>query len=112
MVLKKKIIYVILFLNQNTTNMSEKYKSFIKGDHNFKNILYDKSGYKATITINREDKLNCVNLETIQELITAFKDSAWDDDIAVVVLTGAGKRAFLLRRRPAGAGGILPWKPN
>ena len=74
--------------------MSGKYSSVIKGDHNFKNILYDKSGYKATITINREDKLNCVNLETIQEMITAFKDSAWDDDIAVVVLTGAGKRAF------------------
>ena len=74
--------------------MSEKYKSFIKGDPDFKNIIYDKTGYKATITINREEKLNCVNLETIQEMITAFKDSAWDDDIAVVVLTGAGKRAF------------------
>ncbi|MCB0723994.1 MAG: enoyl-CoA hydratase/isomerase family protein [Ignavibacteriae bacterium] len=74
--------------------MSEKYKSFIKSDPGFKNIIYDKTGYKATITINREEKLNCVNLETIQEMITAFKDSAWDDDIAVVVLTGAGKRAF------------------
>lgn len=74
--------------------MSEKYSSVIKGDHKFENILYDKTGYKATITINREDKLNCVNLETIQEMITAFKDAAWDDNIAVVVLTGAGKRAF------------------
>ena len=74
--------------------MSEKYKSLIKSDPGFKNIIYDKTGYKATITINREEKLNCVNLETIQEMITAFKDSAWDDDIAVVVLTGAGKRAF------------------
>ena len=74
--------------------MSEKYKSFIKEDQNFENIIYDKSGYKATITINREAKLNCVDLETIRELITAFKDSSWDDDIAVVVLTGAGKRAF------------------
>jgi enoyl-CoA hydratase/carnithine racemase len=74
--------------------MSEKYKSIIQPGHKFENILYDKTGYKATITINREDKLNCVNLETIQELITAFKDSAWDDNIAVVVLTGAGKRAF------------------
>ena len=74
--------------------MSEKYQSIIPPGHKFENILYDKTGYKATITINREDKLNCVNLETIQELITAFKDSAWDDNIAVVVLTGAGKRAF------------------
>lgn len=74
--------------------MSEKYKSFIKEDQNFENIIYDKSGYKATITINREAKLNCVDLETIRELIIAFKDSSWDDDIAVVVLTGAGKRAF------------------
>ena len=74
--------------------MSEKYRGFIKDGHKFENIIYTKDDYKATITINREEKLNCVNLETITELITAFKDSAWDDNIAVVVLTGAGKRAF------------------
>lgn len=74
--------------------MSKKYQSYLPKSHKFKFIKYKKDGYKATITINREDKLNCLNLETIQELKNAFKQSAWDDDVAVVILTGAGKRAF------------------
>jgi len=60
----------------------------------FKNIKYSKKGYKATITINREKVLNSLDLTTINELTTAFKDSSWDDNISVIVLTGAGKRAF------------------
>jgi enoyl-CoA hydratase/carnithine racemase len=60
----------------------------------FKHIIYSKEGYKSTITINREKVLNCLDLTTITELTKAFKDSAWDDNIAVIVLTGAGKRAF------------------
>lgn len=74
--------------------MSDKFQSFIKPGHKFENIIYEKKDYKSIITINREEKLNCLNLETINELYTAFKDSAWDDNIAVVILTGAGKRAF------------------
>ena len=74
--------------------MSEKFKSYLPKNNKFKNIIYKKDGYKATITINRESKLNCLNLETINELTLAFKDSAWDDNIAVIVLTGVGKRAF------------------
>ncbi len=60
----------------------------------FKHIIYDKKGYKSTITINRERVLNCLDLTTITELTKVFKDSAWDDDIAVIVLTGAGRKAF------------------
>jgi enoyl-CoA hydratase/carnithine racemase len=60
----------------------------------FKNILYKKESYKSTITINREKVLNCLDLTTIRELTTAFKDSSWDDNIAVIVLTGAGNAAF------------------
>lgn len=61
---------------------------------NFEHLIYTKDSYKATITINREKVLNCLNLTTITELITAFKDASWDDNIAVIVLTGAGKQAF------------------
>lgn len=71
-----------------------KYSSYIQKNHKFNFIKYKKVDYKSIITINRESKLNCLNLETIQELILAFKDSSWDDNIAVVILTGAGKRAF------------------
>lgn len=61
---------------------------------NFKHLIYKKEGYKATITINREKVLNCLNLTTINELTAAFKDASWDDNIAVIILTGAGKQAF------------------
>jgi len=74
--------------------LSEKFKSYLPKNYKFKNVIYKKDGYKATITINSEKKLNCLNLETINELTMAFKDSAWDDNIAVIILTGAGKRAF------------------
>ncbi|MBV6477980.1 MAG: 1,4-dihydroxy-2-naphthoyl-CoA synthase [Ignavibacteria bacterium] len=74
--------------------MKDKYKSYLSRNQKFENIIYKKDGYKSVITINREKKLNCLNLETIRELTAAFKDSSWDDDIAVIILTGAGKRAF------------------
>ena len=60
----------------------------------FKHLIYKKEGYKASIIINREKVLNCLNLTTINELSAAFKDASWDDKIAVIVLTGAGKQAF------------------
>lgn len=60
----------------------------------FKNIKYFKKGYKSVITINREKVLNSLDLTTIRELTIAFKDSSWDDNISVIILTGAGKRAF------------------
>ena len=60
----------------------------------FKHIIYEKKNYKATITIDREDVLNCLNLTTIHELTSAFKDASWDDSVAVIILTGAGKKAF------------------
>jgi enoyl-CoA hydratase/carnithine racemase len=61
---------------------------------NFEQIVYEKKGYKAQITINREKVLNCLDLTTITELTRAFKDASWDDNVAVIVLTGAGKKAF------------------
>lgn len=60
----------------------------------FKHIKYVKEDYRATITISREKVLNCLDLTTITELTASFKDSGWDDNIAVIVLTGAGKQAF------------------
>lgn len=60
----------------------------------FKNILYKKGNWRATITINRPHVLNALNFETLRELGTAFQDASWDDGVAVVVLTGAGDNAF------------------
>lgn len=75
--------------NKGSTYQGKPAKSF-----NFEHLIYNKDSYKATITINREKVLNCLNLTTINELAMAFKDASWDDNIAVIVLTGAGKQAF------------------
>ena len=60
----------------------------------FRNILYEKRGRRATVTFNRPAVLNCVDLATLRELQTAFQDASWDDSIAVLILTGAGDHAF------------------
>ena len=63
-------------------------------DFEFEHILYDKTDYIARVTFNRPAVLNAINYETLQELQIAFKDTLWDDRVAVLVLTGAGDRAF------------------
>jgi enoyl-CoA hydratase/carnithine racemase len=71
-----------------------KYTGRPAASFNFKNILYTKKNFRATVTINRPHVLNALDLQTLRELDTAFLDASWDDDIAVLVLTGAGTRAF------------------
>ncbi len=60
----------------------------------FSHILYEKNDYVATLTINRPEVLNCLNLTTLREMMIAIEDASWDDDIAVLVVTGAGDVAF------------------
>jgi enoyl-CoA hydratase/carnithine racemase len=60
----------------------------------FEHIVYEKRDGVATVTINRPDVLNCLNFPTMRELIRAFEDVSWDDSVRVMVLTGAGDRAF------------------
>lgn len=48
-----------------------------------------------TITVNRPDKLNALNQETLRALDNAFAEAASADDIRVVILTGAGPKAFV-----------------
>lgn len=60
----------------------------------FKNILYAKRDRRAYVTFNRPHVLNAVDGDTLVELNEAFADAAWDDDVGVLILTGAGDRAF------------------
>ncbi len=60
----------------------------------FKLIRYEKRDHRAIVTFNRPEVLNAVNGPMLVELNTAFQDAAWDDDIRVLILTGAGDRAF------------------
>lgn len=60
----------------------------------FTDILYEASGGVARITINRPDKYNAFRGQTCEELITAFNRAGWDKSVGVIVLTGAGDKAF------------------
>jgi enoyl-CoA hydratase/carnithine racemase len=60
----------------------------------FKHILYRKGDGRATITINRPEVYNCFNFRTLREMARAFEDASWDEEVGVVVLTGAGEKAF------------------
>ncbi len=60
----------------------------------FEHIVYAKQGSVATITFNRPAVLNCVNGPMLREISLALRDVGYDDAIAVLVLTGAGERAF------------------
>jgi len=60
---------------------------------NFKNIIYDSADGVAKITINRPP-LNILNTETIVEIISVLKNAKSDKNISVVVIAGAGDRAF------------------
>lgn len=61
----------------------------------FNNLLTEKRGFLALITINRPDKLNALNKETIEELRAAIEKMHLDDDIRVMILTGSGSKAFV-----------------
>jgi dihydroxynaphthoic acid synthetase len=60
----------------------------------FEDILYEVEGGRATITINRPDRLNAFRSQTIGELAEAFEAAADDEAVGVIVFTGAGERAF------------------
>lgn len=63
-------------------------------EYDFQDIIYEKKDWIARITINRPEKFNTYRTETLREMYQAFVDASWDDSIAVVVFTGAGKKAF------------------
>ncbi len=48
-----------------------------------------------TVTVNRPDKLNALNRATLEALDSAFAEAATDPAVRVVVLTGAGPKAFV-----------------
>ncbi|MBP1766789.1 MAG: 3-hydroxybutyryl-CoA dehydratase [Candidatus Aminicenantes bacterium] len=61
----------------------------------YKNLLTKKSDGIGWITINRPDKLNAMNVETIGELKAAFAEFETDADVRAVILTGSGEKAFV-----------------
>jgi enoyl-CoA hydratase/carnithine racemase len=60
----------------------------------FEEILYKKEDWVARVTINRPHVYNAYTARTLAEMRDAFRDAACDDGVAVLVLTGAGEKAF------------------
>jgi enoyl-CoA hydratase len=59
------------------------------------NVLYEKKGAIAYVTVNRPKVLNALNTPTWNDLRTAFEDARDDTAIRGVILTGAGNKAFI-----------------
>ena len=61
---------------------------------NLENVIYDKKGSVAYVTLNRPKVMNALNKATINELRAAFEDARDDFAVRGVILTGAGEKAF------------------
>ena len=66
-------------------------------------IHYEKKAHIACLTLNRPESLNAIHPPMQKEIWNALNDFREDDDAWVVILTGAGDRAFC-------AGNDLKWK--
>ena len=60
----------------------------------YDDILYDCKAGVVTITINRPEVYNAFRPKTVVELLDAFMRAGWDREVGVIVLTGAGEKAF------------------
>lgn len=60
----------------------------------FKNLLIETADGVATLTVNRPQALNALNSEVLTELVSAFYQLEYDPAVRVVILTGAGEKAF------------------
>jgi enoyl-CoA hydratase len=60
----------------------------------YENIIFERDGAVATITINREKVRNALNQATIGEILAALRALEADDELRVAVVTGAGDKDF------------------
>src|SRR5205807_3135080 len=61
----------------------------------FSNIIFEKKNTMAYVSVNRPKVLNALNMATMEELRAAFHDVKDDAGVRVVILTGAGEKAFI-----------------
>ena len=57
-------------------------------------VLHEKSEGIATVTINRPDKLNAMNIDVARELVRIFGEISSDGEVSCVIITGSGPKAF------------------
>lgn len=61
----------------------------------FKNLVIKKGEGLGWIIVNRPDKLNALNRQTVAELKAAFEEFRIDAEVKAVILTGSGEKAFI-----------------
>jgi enoyl-CoA hydratase len=59
------------------------------------NVLIEKRGRVGVITINRPKQLNALNVATLEQIESALTQLEKDDEVRVIMITGAGERAFV-----------------
>ncbi|MBE6063404.1 MAG: short-chain-enoyl-CoA hydratase [Clostridium butyricum] len=59
------------------------------------NVILEKEGHLAVVTINRPKALNALNSKTLKDLDTVLDDLEKDNNIYAVILTGAGEKSFV-----------------
>lgn len=64
-------------------------------DVTYINILLEKAEAVATLTINRPKSLNALNRETLEEMLTCLRELGEDRSVQVLIITGAGEKAFV-----------------
>src|SRR5258707_14153272 len=66
-----------------------------KVSQSYETILVERRGSIAIITINRPEKRNALNIQTRAEGAAVLDELRADDSVSVVILTGAGDKAFI-----------------
>ncbi len=61
----------------------------------YENLIFEKKEHIGTLTFNRPRVLNALNRQTMDELDAALTDAGNDKDLRVLILTGAGDKAFI-----------------
>ena len=61
----------------------------------YETLLYEKQNAIGYVTIHRPEKLNALNRTVMEELFNCFQNLQEDDEVRVVILTGAGEKAFV-----------------
>ena len=61
----------------------------------YENLLIERDGAVLIVTINRPDKLNALNTQTVTELDRAMEAARTDAEVRVIILTGSGEKSFV-----------------
>jgi len=82
-------------LNKDLNRLDAQYLDWLRDESlSYQDIIVEKLENVGRITLNRPDQLNAVSRRTLEEMERALKEFKKDPAVKVVVLTGAGDRAF------------------